>query len=238
MKFSQGILIGSDFETEWILKWWWGHYEKVHSFPIAIVDFGMSQSALSWCKQIGTVLTPPFPLIPHMPKSIELKQKWESVYSKEVWQCRTAWFKKPFALLSSPFDQTIWLDLDCEILGPIDELFALAKPICLAKEPERSQKKAEEMGLAQGSHTVYNTGVIGFSKPCPILEKWASNAQMLSQNFLGDQDVLSWTFEKENMSPTVISPDYNWRLVCGENPNARIIHHAGKRGKLSILQRL
>src|SRR5437868_5082609 len=106
-----GILVGCDKQQEWMLKWWWGHYSKHNSFPIAFIDFGMSEEAKSWCRQKGKLLPLTCPKDFVFPKTLipkELIGEWEKSYGEKIWHSREQWFRKPFALLQTPFRQTIW----------------------------------------------------------------------------------------------------------------------------------
>ncbi len=50
---TKGILIGCDQNQEWMLEWWWAHYSRHNCYPVAFVDFGMSQEAKKWCQSKG-----------------------------------------------------------------------------------------------------------------------------------------------------------------------------------------
>jgi hypothetical protein len=58
---QSGIIVGCDANQEWLLPWWWDHYCKHNSYPVAFVDFGMSEAALAWCQEKGQCISlPPY----------------------------------------------------------------------------------------------------------------------------------------------------------------------------------
>lgn len=108
---EKGVLVASDSISEWMLSWWWDNYHKHNTLPVAFVDLGMSPKSVDFCKQKGIV-------IPYTYKDIkitnreqvnpELVNYWETIHPPHyLWKSRTAWFRKPFALLLTPFKKTI-----------------------------------------------------------------------------------------------------------------------------------
>ncbi len=109
-----GIIVGCDANQEWLLPWWWSHYSKCNTYPVVFIDFGMTSEGIVYCQQRGTCI--PLGAIPLSAKPIRSLKKrtlWEQQYSPALWRQRMIWFKKPFALLISPFPFSLWLDLDC-----------------------------------------------------------------------------------------------------------------------------
>ncbi len=228
----KGILVASDLSTEWMLPWWWSNYSTYNNLPVAIIDFGMSLSAVNFCRKIGIIIDTTFPLLIEPPK--KFIQLWQQVYAGDLYTCRKAWMKKPFAMLASPFDTTLWLDLDCQVKGKIDALIHLTGEIALAPEPARSQHMTGNQ-YSDEIYTLYNSGVVIFKKE-KLMEHFVANVMQKSQYFMGDQEILSWTLHRQGYQPQIISPMYNWRPMCGENPHAVIIHHVGAHGKHWIMK--
>lgn len=107
---GDGVVVGCDRVSEWMLKWWYDNYKKHNNYPVLFVDFGMSDGMIAWCKNHGTILSSRRPGI--------------------------AWFNKPFALLLSSFARIIWTDIDCEIRGDLAPLFAYAdKGVGVTRDP-------------------------------------------------------------------------------------------------------
>ena len=70
------------------------------------------------------------------------------------WPCRNAWFKKPLACLQSPFEISLWIDLDCEVTGPLDVLYDVyGSSIAMARYPQKYIP-----------YPIYNSGVIVFRR--------------------------------------------------------------------------
>ena len=51
--FPKGIIVASDMQQEWLLPWWWEHYTRFNSFPVAFIDFGMSKERENGVKSEG-----------------------------------------------------------------------------------------------------------------------------------------------------------------------------------------
>jgi len=90
-------MTGADASQEWILPWWYEHYHRHSDLPVVFADFGMSPEMVGWCKQRGRVV--------------------------EVPGEGHAWFRKPMAWLKSPYQYTLWLDADCEVVADAAGLF-------------------------------------------------------------------------------------------------------------------
>lgn len=236
---ENGILVGCDRGQEWLLSWWWDKYRAHNRFPVAFLDFGMGGEARNWCASRGQLIDASLDELKVASMNevrAEVRQCWESV--RELWEganrelkdLRAAWFKKPLALLKSPFERSVWLDLDCEILGPIDPMFSFldAKSkmgLCLEVDSARI-----------GEHSLYNGGVIVFEKGSPLLKEWADAALSLNDHFLTDQDALSYTIFNRGFQVYDIPDIYNWRMRRGVHLGAVVIHWVGGWGKAFIRQ--
>ena len=223
-------MVGCDKEQEWLLMWWWKHYHKHNPYPVAFVDFGMTPEARKWCKHKGEVITLERSKDFMMPESLihkNLISQWEERFGKIAWMERKQRFLKPFAMLQTPFDQTIWSDLDCEITGSVSPLF---------------QKIHPHSGVAIGHEQAYleevryNSGVIAFNKDSSLIEKWAEACLRSNDRFFSDQDVLGCLIQHEDIEVAEITGKYNWCLRSGVNIEAIIIHWAGCWGK-EVLRR-
>jgi hypothetical protein len=217
---SIGILTGCNTSQEWLLSFFWDHLQTYNSLPVAFADFGMSTEAKAFCKQRGIFITPDFSdLVVAQPQEIQtdVAALWEKSYGASIWAARDAWFKKPIAMLSSPFEKTLWLDLDCEILSDFSIVFDYCtQGLALAKEPKGD---------------LYNSGVVVFQKNAKLLLKWAEMAKCLSSQYSGDQEILSDLINNQNAEIQELPDIYNWRMSQGLNINAVIVHWVGKWGK-------
>lgn len=230
---TRGVLVGCDYSQEWMLPWWWQHFCKYNTESVAFVDLGMSLQAREWCASHGKLIPLDAPKDFVMPRPLidkELIAKWESEKGETIWKSRLQWFRKPFAMLQTPFEETIWLDLDCEVVGSIAPLFNKVHPhtgIALAPE-----------SCAYAEEPVYSTAVVAYFVSAPILKYWADNCIRLNDCFVSDQEVLSFLINGENIEVSEFSGNYNWHFHCGININATIFHWQGEWGKEVIRRTL
>jgi hypothetical protein len=199
----EGIIVGCDLFQEWLLPWWWENYRRHNRYPIAFFDFGLSERMKAWCRERGEFIKLPGILIKdreEVPPA--LVHEWESLYGDAFWNCREAWFKKPLACLGSPFERSVWLDLDCEVLGPLAFLFqACLHPSGLALAKDQTA-------------ATYNSGVIAFQNGCSLVEEWADQSVEKADAFRGDQDLLSHIIADKKASICELPSTYNWK-ECG-----------------------
>jgi hypothetical protein len=211
---KEGIVVGSDEVQEWLLPWWWKYYSLHNDYPVAFVDFGMSKKAKAWCRQKGTLIPfskRSFPkATPNLAKEIGV---WRTTnYPK--WRRMT--LQKPFAMMLSPFDTSIWIDLDCEICESLSPLF-------------KNFPKKKHFAAATDRHDKYNSGLILFRKNSPILAKWALHCK--SAPFKGDDFALNDLAEKEPLDIELIPRAWNWLMTNGFHPLAKVCHWASEGGK-------
>ncbi|MBX7067593.1 MAG: hypothetical protein K1X28_10225 [Parachlamydiales bacterium] len=226
---SQGILIASDQNQEWLLPWWWRHYSASNDYPVAFVDFGMSPEMKAWCLERGELI--PFTLkMPRILKSsVSLDQQiiWENHYGKKIWQRRKIWFKKPFAFQLSPFAFSIWLDLDTQVNKNLEPLFnsLLFFDIALKRDSEEIQWLHRERGYIDSNEVNYDCGVVAFRKEAPILLHWIEEIEERNSEYVFDQQALSKALAKHALFEL---PELaNWSAAKGINPDALIVHYHG-----------
>jgi hypothetical protein len=229
---EDGIVVASDINHEWLLSWWWENYSRYNSLPVAFVDFGMSQERKRWCQERGIVID----MIvddDFIVTKEQMNPLTAAVIENEsgtwFWGYRQAWFKIPCACMQSPFRKSLWMDLDCEVCGSLEEVFQrYGEPLSLVLDAHSTS-----------SHPVYNTGVIAFKRGISIIEEWADAC--IEQNHLsrGNQDLLSRILHQHNMS--IDMPDvYNWSRCSSleKNPEAIIVHWHGPHGKKCLQKML
>lgn len=226
---EQGILVACDQREEWLLPWWWSNYCCENTHPVLFVDLGMSEEKRHFCKERGELiplcLSEAF-LTPREKMDPSLVEQWESFYGSGVFESRKRWFKKPFAMSLSSYKHTLWLDLDCEVLGSLAPLFdacECASGMALAREVSPVQ--------IQEGEVVYNSGVVVFRKGSPLLKKWTDLALLQNHRFCGDQDLLSHLIFCNSFEIQELPQCYNWRISQGVHPEAQIVHWVGSWGK-------
>jgi len=220
-KTERGILVGIDDRQEWMLPWWWSCYEAHNDLPVLFVDFGMSARARDWCAERGMLCGP------------------------TAADCY-GWFKKPLALLESPFRQAIWLDADCEVRARLDALFEYAAEggIGLALDRGTPQRYRDTMPV---DTPTYNSGLIVFNHGDAAVPQWASMTMALRSDRPGDtrygqpgdQETLALTLRRHAAGRLREIPMEVMRLRLSDGDGACLVMHwTGREGKAYIRQRL
>lgn len=234
MNESVGILLGGNERQEWLLPWWWDHFRKSNHYPVAFVDFGFSAQGKEWCRAKGQLIDlrmPPLFVRDRDEVDSHFRDEWEAIYPDGFWDSREAWFKKPAACLVSPFDRTIWIDLDCQIVGPLDPLFAEIHPthIAIAKDIVASRRSP---------FPIYNSGVIVFPRGHSLIVEWARQAAINNGLFRGDQDLLAHIIQSQGQVVHELSPLYNWSIGEGMREDVKIYHLVGDAAKSFLRTKL
>lgn len=236
---SQGIIVGCDQNQEWLLPWFWDSYSLYNQYPVAFIDFGMSEKAKAFCTQKGEVITIPKVKLNEV-DPLRLRV-WQTPHGDGFMRCRPAWFAKPQAFALCPYDKALWLDLDCKVHGPLDPLFQMLTDnveMALVKEPEIIQKMLEQSGHLLPGQVSYNSGVIAFKKGAEILSLWQDECLARNELYRGDQDALNFMIYIHELKVLELPSEYNWLMTMGENENALISHHASGREKIRILKEM
>ncbi len=230
---SQGVLVGCDRNQEWLLPWWWEHYSRHNAYPVAFMDFGMSEEGKTWCRHRGQYLR----LKPTKARILGKNQlppatqsSWENHYGRKIWSRRRIWFKKPFALLQSPFEKTIWLDLDCQVRKSLEPLFiclVLGADIALKRDSEEIQRLHRSKHFILPEETNYDCGLIAYCSQAPILSQWVEEIVQRNQNYVFDQQALSRALMKYPHSLFELPESSNWSAANGPNSNALVYHFHG-----------
>lgn len=226
----RGVLVGCDQKQEWMLPWWVETFRKHNKLPIAFIDFGMTTHAQEWCKSHGRLISLPAiqEFVCHKDQiDPDLATQWEQKYGVHLWTARATWFCKPFALMQTPFKETIWLDLDTEILGPLDHLFT--------KIHRHSRLALVRDIINPGG---YNSGVIVYDATSPLLAHWAEACLEHNHHFLGDQDVLTHLIHAGEIEVSELPEKYNWVVKSGIHPEAVVLHWSGSWGKQVIRRKI
>lgn len=227
---NKGFIVAADITQEWLLPWWLDNYSKHNDLPVAFIDLGLSKEMKRWCQEKGHYIHLQIPDIFVSEKnsfSLNHIEKWEKEHGSSFWESRNAWFKKPLACLQTPFDLSVWIDLDCEIKGSLSSLFSL--PLLPSK-----------IAFAKKYHPLapVNSGVILFKKGASIIEDWAKESLENNLLYLGDQDILHAFIQDHKLLTKDLPLIYNWSRLNKPNPKALIIHWHGKPGKSFITHQI
>lgn len=223
---AKGILVGCDLLCEWLLPWWWERYSEDNDLPVCFADFGMSKRGKKWCEARGIFL-PLLTLTKELKvcekKNIDpnLVKRWENEVTP-AWEKRASWFKKPFAFENTPFEETLWLDLDCEVLGNIEEIFAYLADKTIALYQQSYFKNDEDY---------FNSGVVCFRKNARFIPLWRKSSLENNHLFWGDQDILSEILNREKIPVSYLPEKYNCLMYKGLQLGAKIFHWAAPWGK-------
>jgi len=231
-----GILVFIDAELEHLLPWWWYNYQLRSSYPVTFIDFGMSSKALTFCQERGDVQPMNFDHNYFQIKKEDLPEKkqklWGSLYGKYLWGCHSKWMLKPFALQITPYQTTLFLDIDTQVLGSLNYLFENFSHFSCAKEPQSRQDQHKEI-LLPGEH-VYNSGVIIYAHRCKIIELFTEKTLNEHLDFPTDQNVLSRVILQSGLPFCELPTKYNGIASDWIPRNCSILHWCGKSGKKAI----
>ncbi len=184
----------------------------------------MSDSAKQWCSQQGDLIGLALPDL-HVAEKLQidpqLVEAMETACGSKFWESRSSWFKKPLACLQSPFQNTLWIDLDCQINGSVGPIFDF-QTVAMAKEPSG----------------VYNAGVIAFTHGEPLIKDWAKGCHNENHRLRGDQDVLNNLIQQQQAAIVELPPIYNWSRLFEQHAGAIILHWHGPHGKTVIAHQI
>lgn len=234
----EGILTGCDREQEWMLSWWYQNLRKYNpDISIAFGDLGMSDEAKSWCEKRGILIPASQIRLISPPPSYE--SGW--LYGGNRWHMNTpartlSWFRKPFLMKESPFDRTVWLDLDCQVLNRLAPLFSIRLP-----ETKLAIRSGPEViKMISDDHKYFlpilghNSGVVVFEKESSLLDFWIFLTSQAYPHFFGDDCILSFAICKYHFQIGKIPYKYNWLIQWGNNSEAAILHWMGSAGKMFL----
>ena len=198
-----------------MLPWWWTHFESHNTLSVAFVDLGMTPKMKTWCQGKGAVIGLDAPRHFVFDKSLiapELTSFWEETAGKDFWEGRDIQFYQPFALQQSPFNETLWVGLDCEVTGNLKPLFSKVhaySKIALTKSQEQ-----------------YQTHLMAVHRTSPILSRWAELCQWHNNRYIDGAEALTTLIQEEEVEVAELA-----NRVSGLGPEALIFHWGGKWGK-------
>lgn len=225
---GEGIVVAADETVEWLLPWWFAKLRLQNTLPVCFVDLGLSYYGRSFCEKRGEMIqlscSLPEVFVPHT-------KEWEILFGSDIKKRRENWYKKPFAFLLTPFEKTLWLDVDCEVLKSLDGLFVRSGDIHLACESPTTHLREQHLQTIEEGEILYNSGVILYHHGSPLIEKWAEAVLKKKEQFLSDQHVLSHLIKDISYPIHPLEAEYNWRMAWGLNIHAAIVHWVGSWGK-------
>lgn len=89
-----------------------------------------------------------------------------------------------------------------------------------------------------GKQESVNSGVLLFEQNSTLLHIWAHEALHYSHLYAGDQDILTYMFQKDPSRFGTLPPIYNWSRIHKDNPRAIVLHWHGQHGKSAIIHQM
>ena len=203
---NKTFITGVDRNMQDLLPWWIKNIRKHDKeTKITVANFGMDPKWAAWAKK-------------HVDTFLE--------YPKHK---KCAWFWKPHTLLAAPYEYKCWLDIDCEVLTDITDIFDYVDGtnIGLTDDPCRRKEIPGEKWLATGVNVVK-----GKPNLLKLWHKWCQNT-----NKRGDQEVMHDLLKVDYQRQFIVElpMEYQWlriQLARGQdNPNKKVIHWTGPVGK-------
>ncbi len=213
---TEGIVLLADLDSEWLLPWWHGHFAKSGmKAQVTVIDAGISDSAKSFVASLDKVNL--------------------LAMSADVPQFECAWFLKPFALAASPYERSIFLDLDCEVRSDISEMFNWSEHGIVLGHDKHPMGKYRR--LFRGA-MFFNSGVIGVTQGAPIINQWCQSVGELHHLLRGDQEVLNLSLYENEATIVELPPHFHQLRLDGDHPQAKIMHWTGPAGKEHIRRKI
>lgn len=200
------ILTGVDTNHEHLIEWWVDNALRHNpNENIGVWDFGMSFDKREKIK-------------------IDYPNVWLSIPLDK--HNTSGWFYKLHAVIEAPEKRVAWLDVDCEILTSIEDVFDLVPPdmIGLTRDIVRANWWA--------------TGVIVVNDRPKLLYDW--NYRLNAGNIRGDQEALKEMVGTEpNEQIQELPQDYQWLRISlnsgHDSPTKKVIHWTGPVGRKHIV---
>lgn len=211
MLYNECFLTGADEKQEWMITWFFDNYRQYNSSPVVFADFGLSESGK------------------------ELAQMRADHYIDLTSHKEKGWFLKPKALMESPSKKTVWIDLDCEVIGNIDTVFNELELEKLAMVVDHPWKKRR-------GELWHNSGFVGINGKPAILSSWISNIQ--SSPHVGDQEVLHAMLSPITKIQYIKDLPHKYNVlridVLDNNvpKDAKVFHWTGAKGKDEIRRKM
>jgi predicted O-methyltransferase YrrM len=224
---DRGVVVGVIPEQAWMLGWWLANFRKHNpDLPVAFADFGLGDADAQWCAAHGLhfkVQTP------------------ESV---------KAWFRKPFAILQAPFREILWLDLDCEVRGPVakfldytsDNHLVVAGRNVLAQNYDTAQMHGWWLMLPKADADASNamvacTGIVGTAHGHPAIAEWALNCVAPTEfAYKGDHEILAVVLHRRNIRRHQVTGEEFTLARFPVTQTPIIMHHAGVPAKRRLME--
>lgn len=218
MKPKQGIMSATDDLSFIGFQLLYSSVAVRHNCSFAVVDIGMRDDQLAWCKrQKGLMVI--------TPNRSALKFEGEDGWEK---------WNKPYFIMYSPFQQTLWLDPETIVLDDLTQLFGMLEdgPVIVNTKEEIDDNdwffsKMPGDVKVPWSACYPTTAVVGFdaTRDFYLLREWmwvveniVTDAKLQAASRRLDSAALAWGMAKHEMMDVAIeSPAWNWSAQGGAN---------------------
>ena len=226
---TDGIIVAANQKVEHMIPWWWMNYSLNNTFPVTFANLGdLSPQIVQWCSERGKVIDAP------TLNDLKLTPLSETNFPDEVKkkasdEVRLIWIKKPFIMLESSYDRTLWFDLDCWILDSIAPLFESCENeagLGVVTEPEFYQNENLKNGLLSEGELMYNAGLIAYKKDSKMMQLWIEALLDENNKYYADQDALAKLLNKKILNFTTFCPLYNWFPLKRVHDDVKVLHCA------------
>lgn len=207
MAVSRGVIVGCCSKMEYLLPYFYINFRLNSNLPLVFFDFGMTSMGKAYCQKRGLLFTIDDSL--YAPKS-----------DTQLELIKTMWFKKPLAFKHTPFDETLWLDLDCKIYKPFDDIFETLGNKWISILAENPLELSPYHG--------FNSGVCVFKKNAPFISMWIKLSLEEGDKFPGDQDALSCILKNHLDQVSCLPQKFNYLYLkpgFDKKENVVILHH-------------
>lgn len=190
-----------------------------HDIKIVLVDIGLDEDQLNWCKNISNLFV------------VQLSEILPYNKNDDNWQT----WNKPFYICCSPFKKTIWIDSDCIVKGDLNLISQILdkQPLFTPdKYPSCSSNIYNLLPIDDNTqnekHPYLNAGVIGLNlnryEDIMVLNKWkeviklSKDNKIIQNNLpLHDQSALKWTIDKLGYNKFINNNMFINYLYSGHN---------------------
>jgi hypothetical protein len=189
-----------------------------HACPVAVIDLGMRDEQRAWCNAQKSLM-----LI--SPNLSALKFKGEEGWEK---------WNKPYFIMYSPFQKTLWLDPETMVVNDLTQLFGLMDdgPVIVNTKEEIDDGDWFFSRMPGDVQVPYSccypsTAVLGLDmgRDFFLLREWmwvlenvVTDAKLQAASKRFDSAALAWGLAKhDKMDMTMDNPAWNWSVQGGVN---------------------
>ncbi len=198
----------------------------------------MTPSARAWCEKMGSVITEHPDKGPIKNFSEVDNPPWKDLIRPLMWNNRGVWFSKALSLDKTPFENSLWIDLDCEVLQNVAPLFEMSEvkdgfSISYSFDEEKDPLKKMKI-LKKGVRGV-QSGVFAFKKNSPVVSAWIDRCITHHRIEFSEETTLSHLLDEKSFEITYFSNKFNWTTPKIAHIGAVILHHSSATQKRNLL---